>query len=125
MIAPDVNEDHGLSLYAPARRARHAGGGVTPHAVSETVSGPGGTDLPVPRPHRDGDALRADLCAGKEDQSEPRVRRTKRRGDASRRAGLACQLYAVRDLGYFDDETIRVEPIENPFGPKVLPMSPE
>ena len=29
------------------------------------------------------------------------------------------------DLGYFDDETVRVEPIENPFGPKVLPMSPE
>jgi putative transposase len=29
------------------------------------------------------------------------------------------------DLGYFDDETCRLEPIENPFGPKVLPMSPE
>ncbi len=29
------------------------------------------------------------------------------------------------DLGYFDDETVRVEPIGNPFGPKVLPMSPE
>jgi len=28
------------------------------------------------------------------------------------------------DLGYFDDETCRLEPIENPFGPKVLPMSP-
>jgi putative transposase len=28
-------------------------------------------------------------------------------------------------LGYFDDEAIRVEPIENPFGSKVLPMSPE
>ena len=28
-------------------------------------------------------------------------------------------------LGYFDDETCRLEPIENPFGPKVLPMSPE
>jgi len=27
------------------------------------------------------------------------------------------------DLGYFDDETRRLEPIENPFGPKVLPMS--
>ena len=26
------------------------------------------------------------------------------------------------DLGYFDDEECRVEPIENPFGPKVLPM---
>jgi putative transposase len=28
------------------------------------------------------------------------------------------------DLGYFDDETCRLEPLENPFGPKVLPMSP-
>ena len=29
------------------------------------------------------------------------------------------------DLGYFDDETCRLDPIDNPFGPKVLPMSPE
>jgi putative transposase len=29
------------------------------------------------------------------------------------------------DLGYFDDETCRLEPSENPFGPKVLPMSSE
>jgi len=29
------------------------------------------------------------------------------------------------DLGYFDDETCRLEPIENPFRPKVLPMSSE
>jgi putative transposase len=29
------------------------------------------------------------------------------------------------DLGYFDDETCRLEPIDNPFGPVVLPMSPE
>jgi len=29
------------------------------------------------------------------------------------------------DLGYFDDETCRLEPIENPFAPKLLPMSPE
>lgn len=29
------------------------------------------------------------------------------------------------DLGYFDDETCRLEPIENPFGSQVLPMSPE
>ena len=27
--------------------------------------------------------------------------------------------------GYFDDETCRLEPIDNPFGAKVLPMSPE
>jgi len=28
------------------------------------------------------------------------------------------------DLGYFDEETCKLEPLENPFGPKVLPMSP-
>jgi len=27
------------------------------------------------------------------------------------------------DLGYFDDETCRLEPLANPFGPKVLPTS--
>jgi putative transposase len=29
------------------------------------------------------------------------------------------------DLGYFDHETCGLEPIENPFSPKVLPMCPE
>jgi putative transposase len=29
------------------------------------------------------------------------------------------------DFGYFDDETCRLDPIENPFGSTVLPMSPE
>ena len=29
------------------------------------------------------------------------------------------------DLGYFDDETCRLEPIDNPFGQKVLPMCSE
>jgi putative transposase len=28
------------------------------------------------------------------------------------------------DLGYFDEDTCRVEPIDNPFAAKVLPMSP-
>lgn len=28
------------------------------------------------------------------------------------------------DLGYFDDQACRLEPIENPFGPKLLPMCP-
>jgi putative transposase len=27
-------------------------------------------------------------------------------------------------LGFFDHETGRLEPIANPFAPKVLPMSP-
>jgi putative transposase len=29
------------------------------------------------------------------------------------------------DLGYFDDTECRLEPIDNPFGPKLLPLSPE
>jgi putative transposase len=29
------------------------------------------------------------------------------------------------DLGYFDDEECRLEPLANPFGPKLLPMSLE
>jgi hypothetical protein len=28
------------------------------------------------------------------------------------------------ELRYFDDETCRLEPVENPFAPKLLPMSP-
>lgn len=28
------------------------------------------------------------------------------------------------DLGYFDEDSKKFEPLENPFGPKVLPMSP-
>ena len=27
--------------------------------------------------------------------------------------------FMLKDLGYFDDETCRLGPIENPFGPKV------
>jgi len=33
--------------------------------------------------------------------------------------------FMTYDLGYFDDETCRLEPIDNPFGPKLLPMSLE
>ena len=29
------------------------------------------------------------------------------------------------DLGYFDEAGKRVEPVADPFGTKVLPMSPE
>jgi len=27
------------------------------------------------------------------------------------------------DLGYFDDETCRLEPLDNPFGPRVLQLT--
>ncbi|WP_207386025.1 hypothetical protein [Legionella gresilensis] len=28
------------------------------------------------------------------------------------------------DLGYFDEQTCNLQPLSNPFGPKVSPMSP-
>jgi len=37
------------------------------------------------------------------------------------RSGLVTFMHY--DLGYFDDQTCRLERIDNPFGPKVLPMS--
>ena len=41
---------------------------------------------------------------------------------------IADQIWLVSfmeyDLGFFDDETCRLESAENPFGAKVLPMSP-
>ena len=32
--------------------------------------------------------------------------------------------FMQHDIGYFDLEACRVEPVDNPFGPKVLSMSP-
>jgi putative transposase len=34
-------------------------------------------------------------------------------------------MLAALVVGYFDDETCRLEPIENPFGPRVWLMSSE
>jgi hypothetical protein len=41
----------------------------------------------------------------------------------ARRRELWCVSSADYDLGYFDDETCRLEPLADPFGPKVLPLS--
>ena len=40
-------------------------------------------------------------------------------------AEAAVQLRVGLDRGYFDQETCRLEPIENPFGTKMLFLSPE
>jgi putative transposase len=54
-----------------------------------------------------------------------RRRHTARGTELSRPTDPNALWCADYDLGYFDDETCRLEPIENPFGPKVLPMSSE
>ena len=40
-------------------------------------------------------------------------------------AHLGLVTFMHYDLGYFDDKACRLEPIDNPFGPTVLPMCPE
>jgi len=40
-------------------------------------------------------------------------------------SGIWVVSFLGYDLGYFDEEARRVEPVADPFGPKVLPMSPE
>jgi putative transposase len=37
--------------------------------------------------------------------------------------GIRLVSFTHYDLRYFDDETCRLEPLANPFGPKVLPVS--
>jgi putative transposase len=39
--------------------------------------------------------------------------------------GIWLVSFMEYDLGYFDEESCRLEPLKNPFGPKVLPMSLE
>ena len=57
-----------------------------------------------------------------ENQFQPGLCRAGCRHQGSAQRYLARQLYDY-DLGYFDLETRVPEPPENPFGPKVLPMS--
>ena len=38
---------------------------------------------------------------------------------------LGTSRFMEYDLGYFDEQTCKLEPLPNLFGPKVLLMSPE
>ena len=61
-----------------------------------------------------------------DEQSITRLLENWRAGDEDAFAELAPVVSFMHyDLGYFDHETCRLEPIDNPFAAKVLPMSPE
>ena len=96
-------------LYAPSTRPYEA-------CPSSTIRS---TTRPSPSPHAAASASigRRSISAS----SSPA------KASASNRSSERIWLVSFMDydLGYFDHETCRLEPIENPFGPKVLPMSPE
>ena len=56
---------------------------------------------------------------------DERLRFVARLLEGEKMAPLCAVTFMQYDLGYFDDETCRLEPIDYPFGPKVLPMCSE
>ena len=70
------------------------------------------------------DLLRPHLLPATQDQSQPGVRGQKV-GAKQTAEHIWLVSFMDYDLGDFDDETCRLEPIEDPFGPRLSPMSPE
>ena len=88
------------------------------------LSGTRGARVSRPRLDRRRHALRAHLLSAPEDQLS-QVFAGQKVGVKQTDDHIWLVTFMDYDLGYFDDETCRLEPIDNPFGPKLLPMSPE
>ena len=64
------------------------------------------------------------ICLNRRKINLSQVFAAERGSETGERAHLARH-FMHYDLGYFDDETCRLEPIENPFGSKLLPIRSE
>jgi putative transposase len=115
-----------LQPRAAAPGVGHESPGRRLHALSAGLSRPGGALLSDSRPRGDGDQLRPHLLPRPQDQISlmclPGRSSAWRR--CLRRPDLARHLDDY-DLGYFDDETCRPEPIDNPSGAKMCYLCPE
>jgi hypothetical protein len=80
--------------------------------------------LSVSRLDRRRHTLRPHLLPAAQNQSQPSVCRAEV-GVKQTADHIWLVSFMEFDLGYFDDETCRLEPIADPFGPRLLPMSPE
>jgi putative transposase len=65
------------------------------------------------------------ICMGKKKISLSRVFAGQALGVTQTEENIWLVTFMNYDLGYFDTDACRVEPIDNPFKTKVLPMSPE
>ncbi len=93
-------------------------------AFLESLSGPAGGGIPLPRPGHPRHCLRPHLH-GRKKINVSTVFGGQRLCIEELDDGIWLVSFMHYDLGYFDDETCRLEPLQNPFGPKVLPMSSE
>ena len=115
--------DHdGVAHAAPGPRDEGARRGLYPVAPAVPRVARGG--LPAARLDGDRHPLRADLLEAPEDQHDT-VFAGQDVGVRQASDRIRLVSFMDYDLGYFDDEECRLEPIQIRFRPKVLPMSPE
>ena len=93
-------------------------------ALTARRSRASGPHLPVPRAHHRRHALRPRLFKGRK-VNLSHVFAGQNVGVTQVGERIWLVTFMQYDLGYFDDETCRLEPIENPFGPKLLPIRSE
>ncbi len=105
--------------------AREGAGGAR-ESAGGTHEGAGGVREGAGGTYRywGGRHLRTDLHPGAAEQCQAGFWRAQGRGkQVDDHSWLVTFMHY--DRGYFDDEADRLEPIEHPFGPNLLPMSPE
>ena len=95
------------------------------HAVRARLSRPGGARLSVPRLDGRHHAPAGGSACKRRKINLSQVFAGQKVGVKQVSEHIWLVTFMDYDLGYFDDETCRLEPIDNPFGPKLLPMSPE
>jgi hypothetical protein len=86
------------------------------------LSGHPGAALPVPRPHRQRHQLRPPLSLCKKINLSTSLA-GQAVGVKEVENGIWLVSFMDYDLGYIDLDEKTLQPLENPFGPKVLPMS--
>ena len=112
----------GAALSGCAPGARHALPGRSLRAVTASLCRPAGPAVSIPR---QGVTTCGRICFNRQKINLSQVFAGQTVGIKQVDEHLWLATFMHYDLGFFDDETCRLEPTNNPFGPKVLPMSPE
>ena len=90
--------------------------------LSATLSRPARTHLPIPRPRRAVTAC-GRLCLHRKGINISHVLAGQKLGIKEVDDGIWLVSFMRYDLGYFDLEQKTLQPLDNPFGTRLLPMS--
>ena len=111
-----------VQYRATASGTRYEVPGRTVPGLTSPIPRPARADLPVPRPRRPRHRLRTSLPASQAGQYLSRPRRQKL-GIKEVDDGIWLVSFMHYDLGYFDLEQKTLQPLDNPFGTRLSPMS--